>query len=637
MYTDRLGPIVPGKNKFFFEKKTVSASSFNHDADIFIPLISKDSILITNESSGVIAYSFNGNDVHGELNPNLGKTAVVIDHPGIVKIWFKLLSGSASVVSVQNDTIIPANVNVDLSGSSFGGTSSTFNDLMPSLGTAVGFNDGVDMQAARVYDVDSSGSTEYVLGTVLRSSASGGSLELGNETNPLRIDPTGDTNQPVILKSGDKGTSPVANVTSENVDANTQALHVYVKGSSNDANHPLVFDGYAALDGFGRFRVSSPYTIFENKQIVDSQSIVWDNSFTSGGSTTYSSNRASTTLNVTSTIGSKVIRQTKQRFHYQAGRSFLTYVTFVMGPSVSGVSKKIGYFDDYNGIYFEDTGDVKKIVVRSNVSGSVSNSNYSNQSDWNIDKMDGYGPSKLTLQVSNAQIFFIDFEWLGVGTVRCGFVINGQMYYVHQFHHSNIINSVYMSSPNLPIRAEIENVSSVSGSSLEQICCSVGSEGGYENAGLSFSVDRGSTPLSGVDSAHLYPLLSIRQKSTALGTQIFPEYIDMLCSSSNANFRWALVVNPTVNGVDAASWVDITGSAVQYDVSRTSANYLSGGYIIASGYGSQKVTAASAIVRGSYTLGSTISGVRDELILAIQKVGNSNDSFVGSLTWKEFS
>lgn len=631
------GPRTLGKDRFYFEKKTISSSTFNTDADFAVALISKNSILITNEGSGSIEYSFDGVKVHGQLNPALGKTSIVVNDASIVKIWFKLQSGVPSVVSVQNDSFIPANVNVDLSGSSFGGTSSTFNDLFPSLGTAVGFTDGTEMQGARVYDVDSGVGTEYVLGTVLRSSASGGSVELGTETNPIRVDPTGDTDQPVILKSGDKGTTPVANVTSENVDANTQALHVYVKGSSNDANHPLVLDGYAALDGFGRFRVSMPHTIFENKQIVDSQSIIWNNSLTSGGTTNYSSSRASTTLNVTSTIGSRVIRQTKQRFHYQAGRSFLTYVTFVMGNSVPGVSKKIGYFDDNNGIYFEDTGSVRRLVVRSSVSGSVDNSNYANQANWNIDKMDGYGPSKITLDVSKAQIFFVDFEWLGVGTVRCGFVINGQMYYVHQFHHSNIIGSVYMSNPNLPIRAEIENVSAISGSSLEQICCSVGSEGGYDNPGLSFSIDRGATPLSGVDNLYLYPLLSIRQKSTALGTQIFPEYIDMLCSSSNANFRWALVVNPTVNGVDNASWVDLSGSAVQYDVSRTSANYLTGGYIIASGYGSQKVTAASAIVKGSYTLGSTISGDRDQLILAIQKVGNSNDSFVGSLTWKEFS
>lgn len=673
MYSTPYGPRILGKDRFFFEKKTISSATFNNDADFLLPLISKNSVLLTNDGSGVVEYSFNGIAVHGELNPILGKHAMTIQDPSIVKIWFRLKSGAASVVSVQNDSSLIANINVDLSGSSFGGTSSTFNDVFPALGTAVGFTDGYAMQGSRVYDVDSGAGTEYVLGAVLRSSANGGSLELGTNTNPLRINPTGTTAQPVtdngssltvdgsvtanigttnglaldatltngtqksIIRSGAKGTTAAADVTSENVDENTQALHVYIKGNSTDGYYPLVLDGYASIDGFGRFRVSSPYTIFENKQIHNNQSYIWNEALTAGGTSTYSQNRASTTISVFNT-GDKVIRQTKSRFNYQSGLSYLILNTFVLGPAVSGVSKKIGYFDENNGIYFENDGTVNKLVIRNNASGMVI-PEIAVQSSWNLDTLDGYGPSGITLDITKCQIFAIDVEWLGVGSVRCGFVIDGKTYYVHKFNHANIFNSVYMSTPNLPIRSEIENISGGAVSAnLEQICCSVMSEGGYINPGLSFAIDRGVSALTNVTNANLFPLLSVRLTTTGNGAVVIPESIDILCTSSNANFRWALVVNPTINGVDAASWTTLTSSVIEYDVTRGITNYITGGYMIASGYGTQKASPVSSAIQGAFRLGSSIAGVRDQLVLAVQKIASGgNDDFIASMSWKEYS
>ena len=197
-----------------------------------------------------------------------------------------------------------------------------------------------------------------------------------------------------------------------------------------------------------------------------------------------------------------------------------------------------------------------------------------------------------------------------------------------------------MSTPNLPIRAEIENVSAgvvVSGNTLEQICCTVMSEGGYDNPGLSYSADRDISPLNSVDNAHIYPLISIRLGPTGNGTVVVPEAIDILCTSSNANFKWVLSVNPIINGVDAASWTSVTGSVTQYDVSRTLTNFMTNGYIIASGYGTQKAAPVASTIQGSYTLGSTIAGVSDQLVLGIQKIAAGNDNFIGSITWKEYS
>lgn len=671
MITNPLGPINFGKEKFFFQKLVVSALDFGTNADIAVTLTSKNSLLFINQGPGVVEVSFNGLSVHAELNTSTGTSNLIINDPSIVKVWFRLKSGAPSIVSVQNDAIANSNT-VNLSVGTIGGTSSNFNDFFPAVGTAVGFNDGTNMQGARVFDADTNGGAQYVLGSVLRASAPGGSVETGTAANPLRINPTGTTAQPVtdnggsltvdgtvtanigttnglaldatltngtqkaIVRGGSKGTTTAADVTSTSINADHQALDVTLYNA--DGSTPLSLDGFAALDAFGRFRVSTPFTVFENKQIHNSQTYIWTEALTGGGSTTYSQNRASTTLNVFNN-GDKVIRQTKERFNYQSGLSFLILVTFVMGPGTSGISKKIGYFDQNNGIYFENNGATNSITIRSNVTGTpVPNTVL--QTNWNIDPLNGAGPSGLTLDVTKSQIFVIDIEWLGVGSVRCGFVINGKTYYVHKFDHSNIINSVYMSTPNLPVRSEIENVSAgvvVVGNTLEQICCSVMSEGGYNNPGLSYSVDRGISPLTNADNAHVYPLVSIRLEVNSGGVIVVPQAIDILCTSSNANFKWVLAVNPVINGVDAASWVPVAGSVVEYDVSRTLTNYMTNGYIIASGYGTQKAAPVSSAIQGAYRLGSTVAGVRDELVLGVQKIAaGGGDNFIASISWKEY-
>lgn len=559
------------RDRYLFEKVLVSSGTFPSVPDLTFNILESESLIFINEGAGAIEISFDGETVHNELNPSSGVNSVIVNYSSFNKIWFRLKSGAASVVRIQNDAQIGASTTVNLSGVTVGGTASNFGDPFPVPGTAVGFDDGTNMQGARVYDVDTGAATEYVLGTVLRASESGGSVETGTPTHPL---------------------------------------HVQIQGSNTDYLHPLQLDGYGAIDGFGRLRVSTPITILDTKQIFDDQPLIWDTQTVTGGTSAHQTNRASSLLTVTSTVGSKVIRQTKTRAQYQPGKSLLIFSTFVMGTGVAGIDKKAGYFDANNGVYFKNNGSTNSLVIRSKVSGVVLE-NEVTQANWNIDTLNGLGPSGINLDITKAQIFVVDLEWLGVGTVRCGFVINGAYYYIHKFNHSNILNSVYMSSPNLPVRYEIENVSSGTGSTLEQICASVASEGGYEITGNPRSIDRGVSPFTTIDKNQLYPVLSLRINSTRAGVAIQPNYIDVLCTSSNAIFKWALILNPTINGADAASWQSINGSYVQYDVSRTLTNYCTGGYVLASGYGSQKVTTTSNLIQGRFPLGISIAGVPD--------------------------
>jgi len=249
------------------------------------------------------------------------------------------------------------------------------------------------------------------------------------------------------------------------------------------ASLPISFPA-ASVDAFGRLRVSNPYTLFDsqNRYQKDTQ---FNETLTGSGTSTYVANESSVDLAVTTASGDKVVRQTNRVFPYQPGKSLEVLATFVMNAGKTNLRQRVGYFNTDNGVFFQVSGTTNSFVLRTNTSGTPSDVRTVNQADWNGDKLDGTGASGLTLDITKAQILYMDFEWLGVGSVRCGFIINGQIIICHTFNNANDIDKVYMTTAILPIRYEIENTgAAASASTLTQICSSVISEGGYDRNGL---------------------------------------------------------------------------------------------------------------------------------------------------------
>ena len=218
----------------------------------------------------------------------------------------------------------------------------------------------------------------------------------------------------------------------------------------NQGSGSLVTFGGNNLDAFGRLRVSNPLTIFDSKNIM-SKNNLFDESTANGGTVTYTANKSTVNLNVTEAAGSKTIRQSKRVMSYQPGKSLLIFNTFVMNAQTENLKQKVGLFDANNGIFFQDTGTGYQIVRRTYTSGAAVDTEV-NQSSWNGDKLNGTGASGFTLSADKSNILFIDIEWLGVGSVRVGFVINGQLITAHTFYNANSLTTVYMQTANLPIR-----------------------------------------------------------------------------------------------------------------------------------------------------------------------------------------
>jgi hypothetical protein len=153
-------------------------------------------------------------------------------------------------------------------------------------------------------------------------------------------------------------------------------------------------------------------------------------------------------LAVTTTSGSKVYRETLRVFPYQPGKSLLILSTFVFNEAKTNLRQRAGYFDNNNGFFLELSGTTLSFVRRSYVSGTLVETKIP-QSDWNTDKLDGTGLSGITLDMTKAQILWSDMEWLGVGSVRMGFVIDGVLITCHTFNHANIISSTYITTATL--------------------------------------------------------------------------------------------------------------------------------------------------------------------------------------------
>lgn len=407
-------------------------------------------------------------------------------------------------------------------------------------------------------------------------------------------------------------------------------INVYPPLGSSINNALTVQYGGAQLDAFGRLRASEPYTIFDSKNrfVKDAQ---FSESTAGGATITYTASQAAVNLNVTTASGDSAVRQSFRVMPYQPGKGLLILATFVMATATENLRQRVGYFNADNGIFFQLNNTTKSFVIRSSVSGSPSDSNSAAQSSWNGDKLDGTGPSGLTLDLTKSQIFWTDIEWLGVGNVRCGFIINGQYIICHTFQNANINNTVYMTTAVLPVRYEITTTGVIGGAAtLKQICSSVVSEGGYEQISQP-QVARRDAALTGLGTTFV-PLISIRLAATGYGAVIIPRTLNVFPASAD-DFEFVLVKNPTLTGTPA--WNAVPSDAtVEFDVAAT--GYTGGdiveqGYVAASNQGSSPISEILAY-NWDLQLGVSLAPASDIYTLGIRTLSGTGDA-IGAITY----
>lgn len=397
----------------------------------------------------------------------------------------------------------------------------------------------------------------------------------------------------------------------------------------------------SSVDAFGRKRVSEPFTLGDYKNIYGiNEGFI--NKLVGDGGVTNDVNRASVVLSA-NTSGSSAIRQTKMYHHYMPGKSQMILSSFVFGAPISGSTKRIGYFDDYNGIFLEQdaTGSLQ-LVIRSatNGTGSIVEERVK-QENWNVNTLLN---DDFVLDTTKTQLFYVDFQWLAVGRVRCGFVYRGITILCHVFNHTNVLDVAYMQNPNLPVRSEIQNSETIS-SSMEQICSSVASEGGYAEAGVAFSFSN--PTFRSVTSGSTIPVLAIRLKNNVGGlpNRGFVKLLDQSIFTDQQTVRFELRrLDGQANISTGSAWVSVNDdSIVEYNISATTAsagNVLLSGFIGANALNPAQAAPQVGVRQGVSNKQNFIAQNYDstdsEIYVLVAKNMTANTTNVGgSMLWSE--
>ena len=408
---------------------------------------------------------------------------------------------------------------------------------------------------------------------------------------------------------------------------NTITGEVEIKNDSGNTI-PVTFST-TSYDAFGRFRISEPFTLFDSShRYADNGKFATSN--TSNTSFSFQANTTSIDMVVNTTASANVLRESYRVFAYQPGKSLQILNTFVMNSSKANLRQRVGYFSTENGIFLEQSDDVY-FVKRSKVTGSVVETKIA-QSVWNIDTMDGTGPSGLTLNLAYPQVFWIDLEWLGVGTVRMGFIVNGQYVHCHSIHHANLSSSpagAYMQTAILPVRYEIENTGvTASSSTLKQICSTVITEGGEESVGRLIS--KGLSATVAVADDHYFLLIATRLAPGKENLAVNIKEIDIL-NTNNTNSMYKIVYNPTFSS--NLIWRDINSSGVQFAFGDGTIYASDLGYELATNYcsGNAKGTSSQTEIPGLLaTLGTSISGTPDTIAIVARSFTSTDANMLAS-------
>jgi len=404
-----------------------------------------------------------------------------------------------------------------------------------------------------------------------------------------------------------------------------------------------------AVDAFGRARMSMPMTLFDSSHRFRDNGL-WNTSNTAGATYAHSANEGLVNLNLPTTANEEIIRETTKVFSYQPGKSLFVLSTYVPSPPKANLRQRVGYYGAQNGIYFELDGDQAYFVERSYVTGSVVETRVA-QADWSNDNLlgpdanvpgqgSGPCPSNILLDKSKAQIFWMDIEWLGLGSVRCGFVIDGKLIHCHTFQHANRIASTYITTASLPLRYEMKNTGTTASiSTMKQVCSTVISEGGYELRGLQQAIGNPvNAPRTLGTAGTFYPVLSLRLKAS-------PNRLDAIViltalsamPVTTGNYNWQIRASGTTTGGTWTSAGD--DSAVEYNITGTS---YSGGRILASGYfgaSNQGATQIDILKEALFKFQLERNGLTStpyELTLVIAS-SSADDTVLASMDWEEIS
>ena len=394
----------------------------------------------------------------------------------------------------------------------------------------------------------------------------------------------------------------------------------------------------AETDSFDRVRSSSPVNVFDTQLQYDNHPYLWEEVVTGSGSTLHDQDRACVELITANGVSGTVIRQSRTYNRYVPGTSQEVYVSGSHGEYEAGVVKRMGYFDDANGVYIMTDGDDVGnafAVLRSSVSGSPVET-IVQAADFNVDPLDGTGPSGVDLDPTTAQTYWVDIDWSAGQQVVVGVKFNGERVVAHRFEDQSTTSDAYMTTANLPMRYEMVST----GASAGKMFCIAASvlSTSIVDPGFEFSASNGSTTRTASSGGEL-PLLSARPKALFNGivnrTWLSPIEAVVL-ATGNMNAHVDLRVGGVLTG---ASFSDAATefSASEFDISATA---ITGGVSVSQGSAASGSPAGAIPARLLIPLALNIAGAHPttpltDVVTVVASGIGGNAPVTASLRWKE--
>jgi len=400
----------------------------------------------------------------------------------------------------------------------------------------------------------------------------------------------------------------------------------------------------SVTDLFDRVKVSAPVTLFDCAFLDDKEPLLWDELTATGGTATHQTNGACVDMVVSGSVGSRVVRQTRRYIPYQPGKMLEILETGILQLVLTaGIRSRIGFMDNSSdksvdtggdGVFFQHDGTTASVVLRSFVTGSQVDT-VVNQADWSIDPMDGTGPSGFTADWTKRQIFGIQLQWLGVGDVVLGLSIDRKLWPVHIFvNPNNGVQFPYMRKAYLPVRYEIENISSGTGATLRQICSTVSSYGGFNPRGKIFAARRAA--LVSLTTANETFAMAFRLKTTRNRRTINPLQISAICTSGGFVVVRVYLYATLTGATWAQTFAGSANSAVEVDGAATAFDITNAVCVLDTGFSNQSDQLVTAF-ENTLLAAANIAGTADIILITLQRLGaNQTETVSVGMQWQEY-
>jgi hypothetical protein len=392
-------------------------------------------------------------------------------------------------------------------------------------------------------------------------------------------------------------------------------------------NNSVKYSDGPNLDAFGRLRTAAVQNLLDIKHTFDKNPLQISE-VTAGTATSIFDQQYARVRMSTSANNDLVIRKTKTHPIYQPGKSQLFEGSFSNFQIEPNVIKRVGCFQSttgspynsvFDGYFLESNGVTSAITFNIFLSGSCTFS--ADSTTWNSTEFD---PNNFDWAETN--LMTVDYQWLGVGRVRFGMVLSGQTFYFLDYTAANNIPTVYMSSPNQPIRYEIRQVGVGSGY-FDMICSQTSTEGALNGLYSTVSIPYTATTTMAT-SGTKYPYIGYRLKENYIGVTSQFDTISIL-NTSNDNYLLTMEFNPTLSSTP--TWTDIPNSPFQYSLSDGTPTITTPGHVMTSLIGEAGTSALTTtkLDDNQIRVGSNVNGTRDEMWLCITPLSNSA-TFIGA-------